>query len=127
MKLDLKNSWVEKLTDGTYEQCYYVLKNNKNQFNVMGVLADISEQGNWTTLITLKFYAPNHKGDRSIPCYIFENGVFSADGPNFNTKLLNKGLLAILGVTMDHQDILLDMNDEEKPFTEIAQWIKENI
>lgn len=105
----LKAKWLEALRSGRYKQGKSRLRNNKDEFCCLGVLCDISGQGQWKLADdkTTYYYCKEKKnGYHCLPPFMEE---FSGIGA---------------GTLED----LMGLNDiDELSFPEIAEWIEESI
>jgi hypothetical protein len=119
MNKELKQEWVNALRSGKYEQCHETLKCN-GRFCALGVLGDILER--YEEDFTLF--------DENEDTAFWEwNGTEGASEGRLPTKLINK-----YDMTYDDQYFISNMNDgsgefrgNPKSFTEIADWIEENL
>lgn len=104
MDAELKERWVAALRSGKYPQGRDNLREPEGGFCCLGVLCDLVAPGGWRVSWDGTYYT--HQG-------------YGATNPE---------LYRPLGVTADAEAELIDMNDsEEKTFTEIADWIEENL
>ncbi len=104
MKKELKKKWIDALRSGKYEQGQYCLRNIKDKYCCLGVLADNINNVSWKIHPADKMYELFSENERN-QSYI----------PN---EYLN----------MDIQKFLSEMNDNSAlSFEEIANWIEENI
>lgn len=105
----LKAKWLEALRSGKYKQGQRKLRNQKDEFCCLGVLCDISGQGQWK------------RGDNSSTyCYYkeWESGYCCL--PSFMEEFS--------GIGAGTEEDLIALNDiDELSFSEIAEWIEENI
>jgi hypothetical protein len=103
MDAELKAKWIEALRSGKYKQCRSSLRQNDG-FCCLGVLADANGE-QWSTE---KWLMPGqYRVVRGGGCLFY--GV-------------QQGLL-----TEEQMDALADMNDEGKSFSEIADYIEQNL
>ncbi len=103
MNLEWARKTVEALRSGRYKQTQKRLRTNEG-FCCLGVMCDISQQGDWKPSI----------GSYS---YVFEDGN--------NLKRLPEGLLPFFGMNNDEQVTLYIMNDDGHSFKEIADYIEQ--
>jgi len=102
MDPELKTKWLTALRSGDYKQGTYELRTFDNNYCCLGVLADVSELGEWTAerdWLLGGLVRSNHHG--SLPDDM---------------------------VAFQAQNKLIEMNDHfEKSFTQIADWVEENL
>lgn len=100
MDQELKAKWVEALRSGKYEQATGWLREG-NRYCCLGVLCDISGQGEWEPI----------------------------NNPTQGYKYL--GYVAVMPEEIaqfgEQETTLVLMNDRGKPFTDIADWIEQNL
>lgn len=116
MKPELKKLWVEALRSGEYEQTQEQLCDSTDDggysYCCLGVLCEVAIKAGLP--ITVNF------GEDEPKAYDF-NGIT-------NTADLNYQLLKEFELTSENQSTLIGMNDDENaPFTEIADWIEGNL
>jgi hypothetical protein len=108
MDKSLVERWVAALRSGKYTQGRSRLRNDDNSHCCLGVLVDVVNPSGWC--------GQNHElGNRPKPPHA-KDGI-----PSTNLNLQATNDLGISGVVCDD---LAMMNDEDKPFTEIATWIE---
>lgn len=120
MNKELKQEWVNALRSGKYEQCRDTLKCN-GKFCAIGVLGDILERHEEEFTL---FDEVDGEGE-----FWGWNGTFGNFEARLPTKLINK-----YDMTYDDQYFVSNMNDGcgefrgiPRSFTEIADWIEENL
>ena len=102
----LKAKWLEALRSGKYKQGRKKLRSEDDEFCCLGVLCDISGQGQW-------------KLEPSSYCYYKEEERDFYGLPSFMVNI--DGARGVWGE-------LVTMNDIDKlSFPEIAEWIEKNI
>lgn len=104
----IKAAWVAALRSGKYAQAQGRLREwGKPAYCCLGVLCDIGDRKAWKLDKTRWLYeAPDGSQESgSLPV------------------LLNR----IIGLSIDAETYLIEMNDEGKSFCEIADWIEENL
>jgi hypothetical protein len=105
----LKAKWLEALRSGRYKQGQRKLRNQEDEFCCLGVLCDISGQGQW------------RQGDNSSTyryCKEWESAFCCL--PSFMEEFS--------GIGEETEEDLIALNDiDELSFPEIADWIEENI
>lgn len=112
----LQAKWVKALRSGKYKQGKGILRSADNKFCCLGVLLDVVNRKAWPkkpepldTVICGK--------ERKI------EGYFTED----NGNALLMGTLDEIGLTLNEQNDLVDMNDSGKRFRTIADWIEKNL
>lgn len=103
MKTEIKTKWVEALRSGDYTQGKHVLRTKDNNFCCLGVLCDIVDPSGWEMSVLNDSY--HYIG--TLPMAFAQDIDFPLV-PNV-------------------EGILQNMNDSGVPFSEIADWIEENI
>lgn len=119
MKKVLKEKWIEKLIDGSYEQAQEFLclqSGEQRKFCCLGVLCDILGE-KWTQCPNSNSFAIRFDPDKDLRI----EEIYECTPPSDIEEMIdpdNKGLV----------NILVRMNDtEEKNFKEIAEYIKINV
>jgi hypothetical protein len=108
MKADIKAEWIKRLRSGQYVQGREVLRNEKDEFCCLGVLCDIVAHDKWFM---------HCGGEWAQP-----------DGDGHRTACLPVAVQAAVGFDYDTVAVLVYLNDaESKSFTEIADYIEENL
>ena len=108
MRKELKEKWLEALRSGKYKQGRGKLRSVDNEFCCLGVLCDVSGQGEWDKKTEAHYwYGQGNKwGTYGLPLFMNE----------------------FTGLTMGTEETLFALNDVEKlSFNEIADWIEENV
>lgn len=109
MKRELKAQWLEALRSGKYEQGQFMLRSGDDKYCCLGVLCDISGQGQWKE----EGYGARYsywKGEES------DQNVL----PQFVSDFTN--------LSDAEEEMLIDKNDGDGlSFKEIADWIEENV
>jgi hypothetical protein len=109
----IKQQWIDALESGKYPQGTGELQNTKGEFCCLGVLCDIlpDELARWET---------------KTPFDTTYNMVVT---PITKTQSFTKFPYALADeIGLTRQSDLITLNDSaRKSFTEIAQWIKENL
>jgi hypothetical protein len=112
MNPEIKSKWIEALRSGDYAQDKYVLHSEKG-FCCLGVLCDITGLGEW------KFM------DGNPPKFFYQTNDTSWLDNEF---YLPPKVKEFCDFTLeDARKDLSSMNDEGKSFSEIADWIEENM
>jgi hypothetical protein len=111
MKQDIAELWADKLESGEYAQGRAALRNG-DKFCCLGVLCDISEQGEWVKADNSVVFKYLDKSD-SIPPLVLEWAGMSHTNGFFKIDLTEKFLLSTL-------------NDKGRTFVELAAIIREN-
>jgi hypothetical protein len=112
VKAEWKEKWIAALESGKYEQGRDRLRRNDDTFCCLGVLCDIVNVSGWFK---------DDDGD-------WQHGTPGLAG--FAT--LTPEVRQVAGISdtealRDHEGELARKNDCGQPFTEIAQWIRENM
>lgn len=108
MRKELKEKWLEALRSGKYKQGRGELRSVNDEFCCLGVLCDVSGQGEWDKRTEAHYsYGQGTKwGAYGLPLFMNE----------------------FTGLTMKPEETLFALNDDKKlSFNEIADWIEENI
>ena len=108
MKRELKAQWLEALRSGRYKQGKYRLRNSRDEFCCLGVLCDISGEGEWEHSSSIGYlYKRGEEQDKNVLPTFLHQLVDMEDG---------------------QEDKLIDMSDGDGlSFLAIANWIEENI
>jgi hypothetical protein len=88
MNPEAKGLWLDALRSGQYKQSHNALKNFPHGYCCLGVLCDISEQGQWD-------------GD----------GIYYDDQNGYSSSFLPAGVARWAG--LDHYDPAVDLGDGE--------------
>lgn len=127
MNPEFKAKWLAALRGGEYQQAQGALRRveeGKVGYCCLGVACEISGKGRWRT--------DGH--DRSVYGYQLNEEFLpeELDG-RYSTARLPITLRHSLGISWEAEDHVIQMNDGNygetapKTFTEIAQWIEENL
>lgn len=117
MKKELKDKWIQALLSGEYLQTQGVLRGEDNGLNcycALGVLCDVFDPNQWN-LIGDGEDDPEEKLVSPFWMWGEYSGVLGWEARN------KMGLDSV-----DHT-VIHTMNDGEKTFKEIADWIEKNI
>lgn len=106
MDAQLKAKWVEALRSGKYVQAKGRLRRDDG-FCCLGVLCDISGEGHWAATTETGIQQYEHAGYRSV-MYL---------PPMLKTHYR----------LSDALELLMEMNDTDRTFSEIADYIEQNI
>lgn len=106
MKKRLKNQWIKALRSGEYKQGRQRLRSSKEEFCCLGVLCDIGLDTDWVLDAA--------RGDWGIS----RRETF---GMPSDLDLQALGLPSLAAWD------LARLNDGGRPFSEIADWIEENV
>lgn len=105
----LKAKWLEALRSGRYKQGKYGLRNSRDEFCCLGVLCDVSGEGEWTHT-RCKGYS------------------YWKEGKEADVNVLPLFVSNFANLTDVEEEVLIDKNDGDGlSFKEIADWIEENI
>ena len=131
MNKDVKAAWVQALRSGKYQQATGYLRDiipasgKQYGYCCLGVLADISpvceivSQDNGGGF----YYETDHPSDYAEEMgYILPDGRVHQPDEEFDDTMLD-----YFGMDSGQQDELTHMNDNGVPFSEIADWIEENL
>ncbi len=110
LKPDVKKKWLKALRSRKYQQGVGWLRDEKNQFCCIGVLCD-----------TLKLKWEKHP----------HRDVFMAhdehDQDPARTRAMPKKTRKAIGLSPETEMELMDLNDAERSFEEIADWIEKHL
>ena len=112
MNLDEKQVWIDALLSGTYQQGLSYL-NAGGQFCCLGVKCEIDVMDG--------LMLSKQRGGR----YEFEYAEL--DGEDFRANYPSPETYSRWGLNRYQVEELGQMNDTGKSFTEIAEWIRENL
>ena len=130
-QIENRKRWIAALRSGKYKQGTAQLRNSKDEFCCLGVLADISGLGEWRRIDAnpLEYIA-----DLSEAKGVDEHGYFYDAGQQgvsvvLSRKLANHvGLRTFMGLHFlketNREDSLTSLNDNRVPFGEIAKVIE---
>ncbi len=104
MNQDIKDKWIAALRSGKYQQGKYNLR-KESSFCCLGVLCDISGKMEWKTDTTGSTIFSYDKQKASLP----------------------ESILGWADLRSYQQEPLVDRNDGGKSFSEIADYIEENL
>lgn len=107
MKKRLKKQWIKALRSGEYKQGQHRLRSSKDEFCCLGVLCDIGLNTDWVE-------TSGDNGNWGIRCR--ETFGIPSDLD-----------LHALGLPSQAAWDLACLNDVGCPFSEIADWIEENL
>lgn len=120
MKLNTvyKQLWLDALRSGKYTQGFGRLRSDENTFCAVGLLHEVSggkwakkEGAGWVAMDTNQV----NWGNKNLPMNI---GRFLFPGSTYSSLMAKDNLLAKL----------VELNDGQKlPFSEIADWVEENL
>lgn len=108
MNTEIKEKWLESLRSGKYEQGTGALRKNGeacDQFCCLGVLCDIIAPEKWKLANKSEIFI--HDCDR--------------------VGTLSSRLKEKVGLNADIEEQLIDLNDNGKSFSEIADFIQEHV
>jgi hypothetical protein len=115
MNPEIKAQWLEALRSGKFEQARGLLHVRDDGYCCLGVLAEVMGC-TWQPI----------EGKSAL--YPFLDGVLEAQQNNTEIdNYLNDDLLAKAGLTKAQQIELAQMNDKDKTFAEIANYIEDNM
>lgn len=108
MNKTLKTKWVKALRSGKYEQGQGKLRSLQDEYCCLGVLASVTGC-KW------------RKDEDRFRYYLKNN--FDEGGVRFSAHFLEE-----IGLNVEDEDTLIDMNDMEgSSFEKIANWIEKNV
>lgn len=109
MDLEWKVKWVDALRSGKYEQGRFSLRTVDDMFCCLGVLCDLVDPGDWRM-----------DGSSAIDgIYTHGGGCHSGVPSRSVTEQVELNRVAL--------DDLTNMNDRGRTFSEIADYIEENL
>ena len=127
MNPEFKAKWLAALRSGEYKQIEGALRlveYDKVGYCCLGVACEISGQGTWV---------PYAYGSAALGFRLNDDFLPEELGGRYNTARIPLTLRHFLGISQEAEDLVLQMNDGNygetapKTFTEIAQWIEENL
>ena len=130
MQTELKIKWLEALRSGKYGQIKENLRSLDETENVgyccLGVLCDISGIGSWSGQEFIATLPEPYFDEESCDCEDCGGNVAIIEDTSFAE--LNSGTLKAFGLSHSDAETLMGMNDTDgKSFSEIADWIEENV
>lgn len=115
MDTKLKEEWVAALRSGKYQQGTEVLRDEFKEFCCLGVLCEIDPEVTWSE--NDAGYKYKEEPDRLLTTQ-FDDGDDYQESP----------LLEKYGITVQIQEVLIRLNDEEQlDFNGIADFIEEGL
>lgn len=120
MRAAMKRRWVEALRSGEYKQGHGRLMTQSGHFCCLGVLADLEVDDDWVWVTRHGWMLGQGVKHMETPDY----GIFG-DSPG--KALLGKKLAKELGLTETQEKDLAELNDNNKDFNFIADYIEENL
>jgi len=123
MKADVRERWVRALRSGKYKQGWGRLcsvEHGETSFCCIGVLANEELNGHWIEE-SEGLQGFHRKGLKIWWEFYYDGSLFGETGS------LNNDALAELELSDFHQFKLTEMNDSGCSFSEIADWIEENL
>jgi hypothetical protein len=108
MDIDAKRMWVAALRSGKYQQGTGVLRNKDEKYCCLGVFCDLIDDGEWVSRKSFDVY-------------------FYNVGHNIVDLTLAESILIKYNIPHEQIDKLIEMNDTERSFIEIADWIEHNL
>ena len=117
----LKAKWLEALRSGRYKQGKFRLRNNRDEFCCLGVLCDISGEGEWTHTCDIS-------GEGEWTHTRCKGYSYWKEGKEADVNVLPLFVSNFANLTDVEEEVLIDKNDGDGlSFKEIADWIEENI
>ena len=107
MKQDVKEKWVAALRSNKYKQGRSRLRNSDDTYCCLGVLCDVVDNSKWNLSANGEWYSYSDDNDGD------DGWIYS----------VSKDLLPDDNMQGD----LMGMNDHGKSFTEIADYIEQNL
>lgn len=112
----IKQKWVEALRSGKHTQGKQALRPSANQYCCLGVLCDV---------LGLEW---EYKSTGSYPMGFYIIDVDPVKGRQVSNGCLPDYTATRVGITRKvSEQILVEMNDGDKTFTEIADYIEANL
>jgi hypothetical protein len=105
MKTEIKTKWVEALRSGKYVQGKGMLRFKDNNFCCLGVLCDIVDSSRW----------------------VFTRGTADCYGYDGCHTILPGNIARSTEFPDGHKGTLIHMNDTGVPFSEIANYIEQEL
>lgn len=115
MKREIRDKWVKALRSGRYKQGQGSLRSADNYFCCLGVLYDVCDSDGWEPVF-------EHICDEDSASYAVRDRVLECDLPE---EWLPDGYQGLR--RYDHQSDLAKLNDNGDSFSEIADYIEQNI
>lgn len=112
MEQGMKSQWVEALRSGKYKQCQGQLCDGTG-YCCLGVLIDVATPGSW-----IVDYDSLSKG--------IENGIYGNTEDFMPEPKLFDAMLGVANEVINYER-LAGMNDNGSNFSEIADYIEENL
>lgn len=115
MKKEVKDLWVKALLSGKYKQTTRMLKNEDGAYCCLGVLCDISKEGEWSQHGLQGFYlsGDNTNGNGELPDAVM---IYAGIDTPMGSIKFPKGYVS-----------LVDLNDDRRrSFKQIAAFIERN-
>ena len=113
MNKAIKRKWLQELRSGSYKQGKSYLRRLhpkeldpsklEERWCCLGILCDVTQPNHW---------------EKSKGSYYYHRGMGRFPRSDVGTRS---------GVTLEACRYVARMNDSEKPFSEIADWIEENL
>lgn len=126
MNKEIKQKWINALVSGKYQQGKGKLCRD-NKYCCLGVLAE--ELG-----VLGDYPESDPQGLHSIDGKLATYRVIPTASGWKSHSVLTAKIRKEVGLSMEDQDLLIDMNDgigkfwgNSKPFSQIADWIEENL
>lgn len=119
MDANLKAKWLADLRSGKFEQANGVLRDNlrENTYCCLGVLCIAANA-------TFQDWKDPDYFEREIEDVPVLDGENLADGDN---QELSPHWMETIGLPKDEHAVLIRMNDDGVPFSEIANYIEKNL
>jgi hypothetical protein len=127
MHTKIRDQWIEALQSQEYKQGYCYLKNNENEYTALGVLAELGVRknvGQWVKPAPILSFSPKITKHP----YRFEliQGVNSLRDNGHATFFLPIKFLASVGLSFSDAMYVLQLNDKQVSFEEIAAEIADD-
>jgi hypothetical protein len=127
MESKIRDQWVDALRSNEFKQGYCYLKNNNDEYSALGVLAELAVRkkvGQWVKPAPILSFSPKIS---KFP-YRFEliQGVNSPRDNGHATFFLPIKLLASVNLTFSDAMYVVQLNDKQMSFAEIAEQIADD-
>lgn len=114
----VKDEWVACLRDGSYKKTSFMLQDLDNHFDAVGVLVDRA--------VSAGIVPVPKRYDKESGAEVFFGYAYQ-DGNHSTATRVPKAVCEWAGIGYWTCNRVQMMNDKGKTFTEIADWIEENL
>lgn len=122
MKAELKTKWIEALRSGRYRQAQNVLRDPSGAMCCLGVLLDVDQPTGWGAERINRFHrhCVEHVNSSDSDAQDFL-GLKYRESQGLEFSVIRNGDPA------KALHVLTEMNDSGRSFSDIADWIEENV